>query len=321
MDGDGNHRKRISAPGQAVPESLAWSGDASRLAFWTREDSADVEDTPFRLCVTATTKPESAEVVYTAEPGLGGDRPFFSATGNVLCASVFGGEDAQNSVAAGLLARRFTRNKGLLKFRLAGGPPEPVLPDRPAARGPLRWPELAPDGQTLVAIAGKDIADGHLALVDLDARSVTQERERDALCAAWSPRQRRLAYLRHAEHGTTELRVWTLDGPESALVVDGLSAEATFAWAPDGESIAYTNRDEFAVVTEGPGGEWVAARSQHQEGSLHRWPTWAPKAEAVVLQMRPSGQRERILLRDPISPDVSSKRFFPGGTRPLFAPG
>jgi hypothetical protein len=221
----------------------------------------------------------------------------------------------------GLFAERFTRNEGTLRFRLGRGEPDRLLPDRPAARGPLRWAELAPDGGTLVAVSGNHVGEGYLALVDFASGETSEARTRTALYASWSPKQRRLAYLRPADGGTRELRVWVPGESSSTKLVGDLSPEATFAWAPDGHAIAYTNTDTYAVIVENTAGKWAEARTQSQEGSMHRWPTWAPNQLAVVLERLPSGRPQRILQRDGFGPSVPGKEFFPGGRRPLFAPG
>ncbi len=59
MDGDGNKQRRVAAPGRAIPESLRWSADAARLAFWTVEEGENGRTGPFRLCA-ASTQTESA---------------------------------------------------------------------------------------------------------------------------------------------------------------------------------------------------------------------------------------------------------------------
>jgi hypothetical protein len=320
MDGDGNEQRRVDAPGNAIPESLQWSPDASRIAFWTIDEGRAGRGGPFRLCAADGLDVGPAEVLHTTEPGLGGDRPFFSRGGKVLCASVFGGTDAAGARVGGLFAERFTRNQGTLRFHFGGGEPDRLLPERPAARGPLRWAELAPDGGTLVAVSGNDVDGGHLTLIDFATGETTEARTRTALYASWSPKQRRLAYLRPADGGTCELRVWVPGEDTSTKVIADLSPEATFAWAPDGHAIAYANADIYAVVVENAGGKWTELRSQSQEGSIHRYPTWAPNQLAVVLERLPSGQPQRVLQRDSFDPSVAGKEFFPGGRRPLFAP-
>ncbi len=321
MDGDGNKQRRIEAPGSAIPESLQWSADSSRIAFWTIAEGRAGRGGSFRLCAADAAGAGAAEVLHTTEPGLGGDRPFFSRGGKVLCASIFGGADAQGAPVGGLFAERFTRNEGTLRFPLGGGEPDRLLPERPGTRGPLRWAELAPDGSTLVAVSGNDADGGYLALVDFATGETTEVRTRTALYASWSPKQRRVAYLRPADGGARELRVWVPGDDSSTKVVGDLGPEATFAWAPDGHAIAYTNTDTYAVVVEDAAGGWTEARSQSQEGSMHRWPTWAPDRLAVVLERLPAGRRERILQRSGFDASVPGKEFFPGGRRPLFAPG
>ena len=71
MDGQGNHRREVKAPGQAIPESLSWASDSSRLAFWTSED--DRGEGAFSLCAVEPEHPEGTIVMHKTTPGLGGD--------------------------------------------------------------------------------------------------------------------------------------------------------------------------------------------------------------------------------------------------------
>lgn len=318
MDGQGNHRKQVKTPGQAIPESLSWASDGSRLAFWTSED--DRGEGAFSLYAVDPEHPEGPLAVYKTTPGLGGDRPVFAPGDTELIAAVYGGADAGGRDVGGIFAERYTRNEGLLLFPLSGREPERLLPDRPTSRGPLRMAHASPDGTMIVAIGGKAEHESYLALVDLDQGTITEQRERPAVLAQWSTRTKSLAYLKRMDVGDLQLHLWTPGEDLTQLLAEDLSEDVTFSWSPSGTAIAYADGERCVHIQRNQAGSWPEERSELAHGSVHRWPTWAPTGDAVVFEFHPSTGEPSVLRRDALVAQVSAGEFFEGATRPLFAP-
>jgi len=320
MDGEGNNQRRLSAPGTPVPESLAWSPDTRRLAFWTVDRAQDPLAGAFRLCVADVASSGDPAVIYTSDPGLGGDVPVFSPNGAEVYASVYGGRNEGGKTAGGLFAKEFSRDLGLLRFPVGGGKPQPLIDRRPAARGPLRWPDPSPDGKQLIAISGQDLPRGHLAVIDLATRDVKEYHDRSAFIAQWCPRALRVAYLAPGMDRTRDLRVWTPGATTDALVAAGLQPLATFAWSPGGKAIAYTDVSRYLVQLE-QRRKWPPElhKSLRTPGALYRWPTWTPDGRAIVYEYHQTADAQSVLKRDALDATIAARDLIAGGVRPLFA--
>jgi len=319
MDGEGNHQRRLAAPGTAVPESLCWSPDTKRLAFWTVDASRDRVAGPFHLCVADVEAGAEPAVLYTSDPGLGGDLPAFSPDGKEIYASVYGGRDDRGMAAGGLHAVEFSKNLGLLRFAGDGGKPHPLV-ERPGDRGPLRWPDVSPDGKQLVAIGGQDLGHGYLALLDLATRETREYRETAATFARWNPRYVRVAYFAPGNNGQRDLRVWEPAKLKTVTVAADLSPLATFCWSPGGQSLAYTNESSYAIRRE-RNGKWAPEplRRISVGGALFRWPTFSPDGRAAIYEFHQVRDGESVLKRDAMDVSVTATDILPGAVRPLFA--
>jgi len=320
MDGEGNNQRRLSAPGAAVPESLAWSPDTRRLAFWTVDRTQDPLAGPFRLCVADVASNGDPAVIYTSDRGLGGDVPVFSPNGAEVYASVYGGRNDEGKTAGGLFAKQFSRDLGLLGFPVGGGRPRSLIDRRPATRGPLRWPDLSPDGKQLVAISGQSVAHGHLAIIDLAARDTQEYRDRAAFIAQWCPRALRVAYLGPGKDRMRGLRVWTPGATTDAVVAAGLQPLATFAWSPGGRAIAYTDGWRYLVQVE-QRHQWPSRlrKSLRTPGAVYLWPTWTPDGRAIVYEYHQTSGAQSVLKRDSLDTTIAARDLVAGGVRPLFA--
>ncbi len=319
MDGEGNHQRRLAAPGTAVPESLCWSPDTKRLAFWTVDTSRDPIAGPFHLCVANVEAGAEPAVLYTSDPGLGGDLPAFSPDGKEIYASVYGGQDDRGKTAGGLYAVEYSKNLGLLRFAGDGGKPHPLV-ERPGDRGPLRWPDVSPDGKQLVAIGGQNLGHGYLALLNLATRETREYRESAAFFARWNPRYVQVAYFAPGNSGRRNLRVFEPAKLKTVTVADDLSPLATFSWSPGGQSIAYTNESSYVIRRE-RNGQWAPEplRRISVAGSLFRWPTFSPDGRAAIYEFHQVRDGESVLKRDAMDVSVTATDIVTGATRPLFA--
>ena len=156
------------------------------------------------------------------------------------------------------------------------------------ASGP-DYPELAPDGRTLLVSATRTGGRG-LWTVDLLGRFLSQLTTGDASepSAHWSPDGKWVAYVRAAAGMTTELCL--LPVGSLAAQETGIPA-ASPEWSPDGKSIALGS-------PAGPGEISIydvpsrKARAVTSVKSIVDYPTWSPDGRRIAFQRQHGSIRE-----------------------------
>lgn len=129
-------------------------------------------------------------------------------------------------------------------------PEPPLQPQRVTAKesGVNTWPDISPDGQSVVFVSdrtdiGGPSADIYVApIAGGDARNLTNDAEGVESAPAWSPDGAQIAYVRVARgEKTGDLYLMNAVGSERKALITGFGNIIRPLWSPDGKYIAFTS--------------------------------------------------------------------------------
>jgi len=170
--------------------------------------------------------------------------------------------------------------------------------------GPGRYPQWAPDGQSLAFIRQQRIYTYTPA--QANSQPLTPAGERD-FYPRWSPDGKHLAYLTQTED-TWQLALMQADGRARQILLPGQAA-LTPEWSPDGQTLAYVTPGRFdnpadSAPQQDPAHEIrtlnIHAPQESQlisRGNGHSRPLWTQDGQWLVFQSSQSGKVQLYLIR------------------------